>query len=161
MDDAGSDRNVDGSVREVITHAIEHPAKFRNLSGHARELPIRRVDDLGKNEEDEGKQAGAFVVKQSTAGDASDRAQNTEMRRRQSKDACSSRDDPAAGPKKEDVGQLLDFDGFESEAPRKSRLAVTKIHKAHAITRFRHGCNASSLLHTAPPPLKSIPRGAD
>src|SRR5204863_7628888 len=100
-------------------------------------------------------------VEQSAAGDASDRAQNAEMRRRQSEDACSLRNGPAARPEKEDVGQLLDLDRFESEAPRESRLAVTKTHKADAITRFRPCCNASSLLHTALPPLKSIPRGAD
>jgi hypothetical protein len=77
------------------------------------------------------------------------------MRRRHSQGARSSRYDPAAGPEKEDIGQLLDLNGFESEAPDESRLAVPKIHKADAITRFLHCCNASSILHTAPLPLKS------
>src|SRR5213075_1582294 len=103
MDDARSDRNINGSMGDVVTYAIEYPAELRDLSGHPRELPISRVDDFGKDEEDEGTQAWAFFVEQGASGDASDRAQNTEMRWPQCHDACSLRNDPAARPEKEDV----------------------------------------------------------
>jgi hypothetical protein len=80
------------------------------------------------------------------------------MSGRHSDGARAPGDDPAAGPEKKYVCQLLDLESFESEAPHKSRLAIPESHKADAITRFPYRRNPSSLLHMAALPLKSILR---
>ena len=116
MDDARSDRNVDCPVRDVSADAIEHSAQLRDLPGHARELPIRGVDEAVKNEKRESEQAEM----QSAAGDADQCAQDGEMSWRHSECASAASDDRAERSEKINVRQLLDFEGFESENLRKN-----------------------------------------
>ena len=131
-------------MREIAGAAVESPAQFRRLSGHAGELTVGRIDDPVHNQQSERVKSEALIVEHGPARDTDQSAKDGHLRGSQPERRSEAGDDESERTKEVNIDQLLDFVGFESGTQRKNRLGVSRRHKAVASTRIQGGCKSRS-----------------